>query len=248
MASIEPIKQKIYIFGSSQALYKAVASHIAELINKASTTKEYFSLVLSGGETPRELYKILATEYRNKIPWNKIRLYWGDERFVPHDDPESNYRMAKETLFLDKPILSKNVFPMSVDQPTVDDAALSYEKLLKFQFREPWPHFDLILLGLGADCHTASLFPNSSAIHEQKRWVVATEHPLTSQPRLSLTLPVLNQARNIYFLVRGNDKAEALKKATTDPPDPIDCPASAVRPLNGELSWWADGEAAQMIS
>jgi 6-phosphogluconolactonase len=248
MASIEPIRQKIYILGSAQAPYEAIASHIAELINKASATKDYFNLVLSGGETPRELYKLLTTDYQKKIPWLKVRLYWGDERFVPHDDPESNYRMAKETLLLEQPIPSENVFPMPVDQPTADAAALFYERLLKSQFNEPWPHFDLILLGLGADCHVASLFPNSSAIHEQKRWVVATEHPLTSQPRLSLTLPVLNQARNIHFLVRGKDKAEALKRATTDPPDPGNCPASAVRPVNGELSWWADWEAAHLIS
>ena len=225
-----------------------MASHLAELINKASATKDYFNLVLSGGETPRELYKILAKEYRKKIPWLKIRLYWGDERFVPHDDPDSNYRMAKETLLMDMPIPSENVFPMPVVQPTANDAAIFYESLLKSQFDGPWPHFDLILLGLGADCHTASLFPNSSAIYEQKRWVVATQHPLTSQLRLSLTLPVLNQASNIYFLVRGKDKAEALKKATTDPPDPGSCPASGVRPADGELSWWADWEAADLIT
>jgi 6-phosphogluconolactonase len=137
---------------------------------------------------------------------------------------------------------------MPVDLPTANDAALFYESLLKSQFDGPWPRFDLILLGLGADGHTASLFPNSSAIYEQRRWVIATEHPQTSQPRLSLTLPVLNHARKIYFLVKGKDKAEALKRATTDPPDPDICPASAVRPIDGELSWWADWEAAQLIS
>ena len=240
-------RQKIYILGSADVFYKAIAAHLTGLINISLNGKDYFNLVLSGGDTPRELYRLLATEYRQRIPWPKIRLYWCDERLVAHDHPESNYRMVKETLLIDQPLPSENIFPMPTDLSTPEEAASSYENLLRSYFDGLWPRFDLILLGLGADGHTASLFPGTPAINEKNKWVVTTTQPKTLQSRLSLTLPVLNQARHIYFIVTGKDKSHALQRATSDPPDPINCPASAVRPVDGELNWWADWQAAQLI-
>ena len=151
---LDPIAQKIYVFGSADALYKAMASHLAELIIAREGAQDNFNLVLSGGQTPRPLYILLAKNYRKTLPWDRVRLYWGDERCVPQDNPESNYWMVQQTLLNELPILPKNVFPMPASQADPEEAALSYEASLKTHFRTEWPRFDLILLGLGADGHT----------------------------------------------------------------------------------------------
>ena len=206
-------------------------------INEAVQTNGSFSLALSGGNTPRTLYRLLSSQFRHLIPWTKVHVFWGDERYVPLDDPHSNYHMARETLLDAVPCPTGNVHPMPTELPDPDAAARDYEKMLKSYFSKDWPRFDLVLLGLGDEGHTASLFSGSPALEEKKRWVVAVKAPAEPPLRLTLTLPALNHAANVYFLVTGSNKAQALHHILTGPPDPGTYPASGVRLTQGTVIW-----------
>ncbi len=192
------------------------------------------SLALAGGRTPRGVYEYIAAQHAD-LSWERIHVYWGDERYVPHDRPDSNYRMARETLLDKVPIPPANVHPMPTDEPSPDEAARVYENQLRDELGDE-PVFHVILLGLGADGHTASLFPGSPALAERDRWVLASEAPAEPKQRLTLTLPVINAARAVHFLVVGADKHAALRCAL----EGGDCPAALVRPKNGTLTWWVD--------
>ena len=244
-AGIEPM---LNVYPDLPALARAVASEVAELARAAIQGKGRFTVALAGGNTPRSLYALLAREYAEQISWSAVHLFWGDERYVPPEDPRSNYKMAWEALLHQVLIPPQNIHPMPTDFPVPEDAARAYEKTLKEHFPAPWPEFDLVLLGLGPDGHTASLFPGTSALAEGKKWVVAVRAPVEPPVRLSLTFPVLNHASHIFFLVSGSEKAEAVRRALTAPPDPITCPASAVRPLRGAARWWLDQRAAAYVS
>ncbi len=225
------------------ALAEAISADIANTLKR----NECFNIALAGGETPRSLYQHLAESYRDSIPWGKINFFWSDERWVPHDQPESNYRMAKETLLDHVQIDSGRVFPVptEIDDPT--SAARAYEIQLKTHFNSEWPHFDLMLLGLGRDCHVASLFPGSDALRESKRWVVPSISKIPPVQRLTLTLPAINGSAKIYFLVAGIEKAVAISSALSSKPIPVeDCPARGVNPSNGEVVWWIDNMAAAL--
>ncbi|MGH7752826.1 MAG: 6-phosphogluconolactonase, partial [Gemmatimonadales bacterium] len=174
-------------------------------------------------------------------------FFWGDERYVPPDDPRSNCRMAKEA-WLDRiAVPPENVHPMPTNFLDPDEAARRYETTLRRHFPAPWPRFDLILLGMGADGHTASLFPRSPALEERERWVVSVRAPVEPSVRLTLTLPVINQAAAVWFLVSGEDKAEALRKVLTDEAAVEAPPAARVRPVQGALIWWVDSPAAALL-
>jgi len=201
------------------------------------------SLVLSGGNTPRTLYGLLASEFRDQIPWADVHVFWGDERYVSPDDPDSNYRMAKETLLDHVPCPPGNIHPMPTHFRSADAAARDYEKTLRSCFGGEWPHFDLSLLGLGEEGHTASLFPGSPALGELTRWVVAVETVADPPLRLTLTLPALTRAANIYVLVAGSNKASALHHVLSGVPDPNAYPAAGVRTTEATLIWWVDREA-----
>jgi 6-phosphogluconolactonase len=196
-------------------------------------------VALAGGGTPRRMYKLLAADSR--IRWSNVHLYWGDERYVPHDHPASNFRMAQEALLTRIEIPSANVHPMPTDFPDPREAAQVYEAALRAHFGSV-PRFDLIILGLGADGHTASLFANSAVLHETERWVVAVTVPADPPVRLTLTLAVINGAAQVHFLVTGRDKADALRRARQGSTNA--CPASMVRPTDGTVTWWADRDAA----
>jgi 6-phosphogluconolactonase len=187
---------------------------------------------------------LLATEFRDRVSWPRVEIFWGDERYLPHTDPRSDYRMARDALLAHVPIPGENVHPMPTDSADPEEAAQAYERLLRAHFPCPWPRFNLVLLGLGAEGHTASLFPHSPALLEQARWVVATEAPVEPKRRLTLTLPAINHATHIWFLVAGAEKTEALKCALAEEADVMSCPAAGVKPTNGELVWWVDEEAA----
>ncbi len=204
------------------------------------------SLVLSGGNTPRTLYGLLASKFRDQIPWAQVHVFWGDERYVSPGDPESNYRMAKETLLDRVPCPAGNVHPMPTHFPSPDAAARDYEKTLRTYFGTNWPHFDLSFLGIGEDGHTASLFPGSPALGEQTRWVVAVETPANPPVRLTLTLPALTRAASIYVLVTGSKKGSTLHHVLAGPPDPNTYPAAGVRLTEGTLIWWVDRAAAPL--
>lgn len=215
-------------------------------INDAVRTRGTCSIVLAGGNTPRTLYRLLASEFRPRIPWVHVQAFWGDERYVPPEDSRSNYRMAKEALLDHVPCPAANIHRMPTHFPNADAAARDYERTLRNHFAEQWPQFDVVLLDFGDDGHTASLFPGSLALAERTRWVVAAQAPVEPRLRLTLTLPALTRARAVFVLVAGATKAEALQHALEGAGDWIKYPAAGVRLAKGPVIWWADREAAAL--
>jgi 6-phosphogluconolactonase len=203
-----------------------------------------FRLALAGGSTPRRLYELLAgSEFREKIPWSQLHFFWGDERMVPHDHPQSNYRMAQEALLKHVPVPRANLHPIPT-QASPEEAALAYENDLRQHFGRGLPVLDLILLGLGGDGHTASLFPGAGALEEKQRLAVAHRPGLKGFDRVTLTLPLLNNARRVFFLVAGESKATALQAALAGDGQ---LPAQQVAPRKGELIWLVDAAAASRL-
>jgi 6-phosphogluconolactonase len=240
------VKPDVRVFADVNELSLRAAEAAVSTINDSVRKTGRCSLVLSGGNTPRTLYGLLASKFRNEIPWPSIQVFWGDERYVPPHDPESNYRLAKETLLDHVPCPAANIHPMPIHSLSPDADAREYERTLKNYIGTEWPRFDLIFLGLGEEGHTASLFPESPALCERTRWVVAVEAPADPRLRLTLTLPALTRATNIYVLVAGSNKANALHHALTGVPDPSTYPAAGIRLAKGTLIWWVDREAAEL--
>jgi len=241
------MKADLRVFVDVNELSLRAAEAAVRIINESVQTNGRFSLALAGGNTPRILYHLFSNQFRDQIPWNKAHVFWGDERYVRPGDPRSNYRMARETLLDDVPCPAGNVHPMTTEFPDPDIAARTYEKTLRGYFSTEWPRFDLVLLGLGEEGHTASLFPRSSALEEKKRWVIAVKAAADPPLRLTLTLPVLTHAANIHFLVAGSNKAEALHQVLTGSPDPKNYPAAGIRPVQGTVIWWVDRQAAALV-
>jgi 6-phosphogluconolactonase len=207
----------------------------------------YFSVALAGGGTPAPLYAALASpENRDRVQWEKIHLFWGDERHVPANDSQSNYRLVKEDLLDAVPIPDANIHRVRTEMD-VRLAAFAYEEVLRQFFHGDWPRFDLVLLGMGEDGHTASLFPHSAALNEDHRWFVANYAVEKESWRLTLTLNAINAARLVVVLVRGESKAERLRAVFTTPKDPWKMPIQAVSPINGEMIWLMDREAARLL-
>lgn len=223
------------------------AEAAARVISDAVAAAGKCSLALSGGTTPRALYGLLASRFGDRIPWRDVHVYWGDERYVPPGDSRSNYRMAREALLDRVPTRSANVHPMPTHFADPEDAARDYEATLRREFAGEWPSFDLVFLGLGPEGHTASLFPGSPALDERTRWVRAVTVPAVPASRLTLTLPVLAQSANTYFLVIGPDKADALQRVLAGTVDPASCPAAGVRPVQAAPVWWVDPPAASKL-
>jgi 6-phosphogluconolactonase len=224
---------------------RRVAERTAEIITSAVRAAGRCSVVLSGGNTPRALYARWASAFAGTIPWADVQLFWGDERLVPLDDPRSNYKMAKDSLLDRVPCRPDNVHPMPVDRQPVDVAAHEYEHELR-QYLGGTSRFDLVLLGLGPDGHTASLFPQSRAIDEPSRWVLPATAPVEPRQRLTLTRLALNNVSHVFFFVTGSEKAHALTNVLTDGSDVRTWPAAGITP-EGELVWWADQDAAARI-
>jgi len=240
------MKADLRVCADHADLSRRAAEAAVRTINDAVRTAGTCSIVLSGGSTPRTLYSLLASEFRDQIPWGNLQVFWGDERYVPPEDPRSNYRMAKQTLLDHVACPKANIHPMPTHFPNPDVAARDYELTLRNHFVEEWPRFDLVLLGIGDDGHTASLFPGSLALAERTRWVVAARAPVDPQVRLTLTLPALTGAAAVYVLVAGATKAEALRHALEGAGDWIKYPAAGVRVGAESVIWWADREAAAM--
>ena len=202
------------------------------------------SLLLSGGATPRLTYEFLGTRHRDGVPWTEVDLFWGDERFVPLDDPRSNYRMAHEALVDRVPCLPANLHPIPTELPSAEAAAVRYEETLREHFGDRRPAFDLALLGLGDDAHTASIFPGSPALLEPSRWVRAVTAPVGPPLRVTLTMRALAASAQIFVLVSGAGKAAALRHALDPASDPTRYPAAGLRSAAGRIVWWADRDAA----
>lgn len=231
---------KVRRFATEQELHPALAGQIAKLANEAIAARGAFHFALAGGGSPRPLYKLLASEYREAIPWEKVHVYWGDERYVPHDHPDSNCRMARETLLNHVPVPESQIYPMPTDPADPNEAAEQYEQTLKKATGEETPRLDLILLGLGGDAHTASLFPGSEAINEKTRLVVAAEGPFEPKQRITLTAPLINKARAVYILAFGESKAEAVTNTFKSEHNPLQYPTHALQLEDGEIIWWLD--------
>lgn len=235
----------LIICADYESLSREAARRFAAVVEARAQEREPVRVVLAGGSTPRRLYELLAgPDFRSLLPWAQLHFFWSDERLVPHDSPESNCRMAWETLLKHAPVPGENVHPVPA-QSSAEAAAQAYEQELRAQFRQRRgvPVFDLVVLGLGADGHTASLFPRAPALAERQRLVVAHHQP--GEPaRVTLTLSVINQARHVFFLVSGEQKAAALRLAleTTGP-----LPAQQVAPHKGELAWLVDSAAAGQL-
>lgn len=218
------------------------------------------SLALSGGSTPRPTYTLLAQpSYAVRLDWSRVHVFWGDERLVPPDHPESNFRLAWEALLCHVPIPAENIHRIAAELPP-QQAADRYEQELRRFFsrsadpQSPDPHrfqtFDLLLLGLGMDGHIASLFPASSALYERERWVVAVEHsapPPPLVPRVTLTIPAINAASHVAVLVAGEEKADCLKQVLSPAESAPLLPAQMLRPTPGVLTWLVDQAAASRL-
>ena len=214
-----------------QELFAAAAEEVVRTATEAVTQRGRFTIALAGGSTPKSLYNLLATNARTALPWDRMFFFWGDERHVPPTDPESNYRMAEEAMLSKIPVAAGNVFRIKAENPDAAAAAEDYEQTLrKFFALEPgqFPRFDLILLGMGPDGHTASLFPGTAALQEKSRLVVANWVEKLKTHRISLTLPVLNAARCVTFLVSGTDKATVLRTVLEENVPPEQYPAKLV--------------------
>ena len=201
-------------------------------------------MALSGGQTPRRVYELLATEeFKNQIKWELVHIFFGDERPVPPDDAASNYGMAHAALLSKVPIPDSHVHPMA-GEGDLPANARKYESELKAHFSNlSWPRFDLVLLGMGEDGHTASLFPGTAALEEKTAWVVANPVAQLNETRITLTAPAINAAANILFLVSGEKKSSRLKEVLSGPLQPEKLPAQLIKPDNGALTWMVDAKA-----
>jgi len=236
----------IRILNAPQELFQAAAAEFIALASTAIRDHEKFSVALSGGSTPKSLYSVLA---KATLSWEKIFFFWSDERHVPPDHPDSNYRMAKEALLSKVPVPPENIFRVRAEEKDANVVAKDYEEALRsfFGLRPgEFPRFDLILLGLGPDGHTASLFPNTAALNETKLLVVANWVEKFKANRITFTYPVLNNAACVIFLVSGADKADMVRTVLED--GRADLPSQRVHPVNGRLLWLLDKGAASKLS
>lgn len=244
---------QIQIVESTDALSHAAAERFLACAKKAVEERGRFSVALSGGSTPRDFYALLANPdapYRGQLAWDKIHFFWGDERHVPPDHAESNYRMANEAMLSTVPVPAANVHRIQAEMPDPAAAAEAYETELRRFFQPPageWPSFDLALMGLGPDGHTASLFPQTAALHEKQRWVVGNWVQKLHKHRITLTVPVLCHARVVLFLAAGGEKAIALRDVFHGPYHPDQWPAQVFRHSCGHVEWIIDQLAARQL-
>lgn len=242
---------EIRVLTTPQELFSAAAEEVVRIADQGVKERGRFTIALSGGSTPKSLYNLLATNARTTLPWDKMFFFWGDERHVSPDDAESNYRMAADTMLSKVPVPPGNVFRFATENPDAAAVADNYEKTLRKFFQlapDGVPSFDLILLGMGPDGHTASLFPSTAALHEKTHLAVANWVDKLKTNRLSLTLPVLNAARCVAFLVSGIDKAAVLRSVLEENVPGEQYPAKLVQPKNGKVIWFLDRAAASSLS
>ncbi|MCW3119589.1 MAG: 6-phosphogluconolactonase, eukaryotic type [Chitinophagaceae bacterium] len=231
-----------------EELSRRVAGWVTNYVNETLTKQERFTLALSGGNTPKKLYQLLSSEnYKNSIDWSKLHIFWGDERYVPFTDDRNNAKMAFESLLNHVPVPREQIHMMRTDiEP--EASADAYEKILHEYFTHRRHSFDLVLLGMGDNAHTLSLFPGYDIIHEKERWVKAFYLEEQKSYRISLTVPVVNKSARVAFLVSGGDKAASLYNVLYGEHDPGLYPAQIIQPYSDELYWFADAAAAADIA
>jgi 6-phosphogluconolactonase len=250
--TISSLQGEVWVFPDAAALSRAAADEFARAAEEAAAARGRFTVALAGGTTPRGIYALLATDElagTRKLPWPKCQIFFGDERPVRPDQPDSNFRMAREALLGKVPIPLDNIHRIRAEL-YAQMAAEDYEDTLRSVFGlrpGAWPRFDLIMLGLGADGHTASLFPNTEALKETSRLVAPNRVPSLKSHRITLTLPVLNAAAEVMFVVSGAEKARTLSQVLDHAPSGQSFPAQSVRPQSGRLLWLVDEAAARLF-
>jgi 6-phosphogluconolactonase len=245
---------RLVICDDPEDLSHRAASAFCKIAQKVVLSGRRLSLVLSGGNTPGKLYELLSDASKpffQQIDWQAVDFFWGDERWVPEDHSDSNYKMAFNAMLSRLPIQSSQIFRIPTDLASPESAAKQYDKTIRWYFDRHYPAhgcFDVIFLGLGGDGHIASLFPGSRALRLRNRWTASVIKPADRSQRITLTLPIINRAENVVFFVTGKDKApvaaEVLKASGNKPL----LPAARVRPLQGNLTWFLDKDAASRLN
>jgi len=238
---------KLNVYNNTQEVIAGIAALFINCAKQSIHESGQFNVSLSGGSSPKKLYEFLVSGFRNDIDWNKVYFFFGDERYVPHDHPDSNYLMAKNALFA--PLLiheDKQVFKVNTSLDPLS-AALDYQRNICTHFNNN-PIFDLILLGLGDDAHTASLFPNTNILWIDEEYVKEVYLADKEVYRISMTAPLINQARYIAFLTYGETKAEAIQAVLERPKNIMEYPAQLINPAKGELYWFIDSAAASKLT
>lgn len=234
----------IHISETSKIQAIALAEDFHKMALEYLKSQNEIYIALSGGNTPKLFFNELA-DFQDHIPWDKIHIFWSDERCVPPDDEDSNYRMTKRYLFDKIDIPSSNIHRILGEaEPELEEKRYSDEISQNIKFKNGWPVFDWIMLGLGEDGHIASLFPGSDVLGETKAISVVAQHPKSGQRRISLTLPVLNHAKRITYLVSGSSKAQIIRDIYSNNEDHMDVPAARVHPIAGIIDWYLDKDAA----
>ncbi|HVJ07110.1 MAG TPA: 6-phosphogluconolactonase [Acidisarcina sp.] len=241
-----------FVYPDADSLARHAALRLVEQIEQAVSARGMARIAISGGNTPRRMLELLAdpkAEYRARVPWQSLELYFVDERTVPPDHAESNYRMVREALLDQVPLKPEQVVRMQGELDT-EEAAAKYESQIRMRFRlegAELPRFDVVTLGMGDDGHTASLFPHTEAIDALGRIAVANHVPQKDTWRITLTWPVINQARDVFFLIQGADKAAVLARVLQGPFDPESLPTQLIRPVSGKLTMLLDSTAAAQL-
>ena len=245
-------EREIVVVADPEALAREAVARVARAAEAAVVRAGRFTIALAGGSTPKRLYELLATApYAPRLPWERTHVFWGDERAVAPDHPDSNFGMARAALLSRVPVPGGQIHRMAAERNDRDAAAQEYETAIAQTFGASLggnpPAFDLVLLGMGADGHTASLFPHTEALRETRRWVVRNSVPKLKADRLTMTAPLLNWSSSVLFLVVGADKATTLKEVLEGKPDPERLPSQLIRPLMGQVAWLLDEPAASRL-
>jgi 6-phosphogluconolactonase len=247
------VEREIRILPDGTAIAKRAAQEFVQAAAAAVRAKGSFNVSLAGGSTPKALYSLLVNDptLRSQVPWDKLHLFFGDERHVPPDHPDSNFRMATEAMISKSPLKPEQVTRIKGEYPDTEQAVLEYEKTLREYFKlkdGEYPGFDLLLAGMGSEGHTLSLFPGTKALHADGRIVVSNWIGKLCTERITLTAPAASNAAEIIFMVTGADKACALKSVLEGPYEAEQLPAQLLQPKNGKLLWLVDAAAGSMLT
>jgi 6-phosphogluconolactonase len=244
------MKKEIYLFDDIEGLASRLAGDFRKALVEKAASGESLIVALSGGHTPKAFFEVLAAPpYGESLPWDKVVFYWGDERCVPPDNDESNFKMTDLSLLSHIKIPGANIRRVLGENPP-EKEAVRYAKEIKDNVPlggNGFPRFDWILLGMGEDGHTASLFPGAPTLKEREKICVVATHPQTGQKRVSITFPVIDNADRVSFLVAGSEKAPVLKEILNKGSEPLPYPASMVHPTDGVLEWYVDKAAAPWL-
>jgi len=249
----QPTQHAVKLFSTCAEIASYASHEVARIAAEASSARGVFSIALAGGSTPKMLYALLAEHptLRNSLPWDKMQVFFGDERHVGPGHADSNFQMATDAMLSKVPLRPEQIHRIKGEYPDTAQAAAEYEDVIRSQFdlkTGNFPRFDLLLLGMGNEGHTLSLFPGTKALHETQRIVTRNWVGKLYTDRITLTAPAANAAANIFFLVTGSDKACALKAVLEGPHEPEQLPSQMIQPTNGSLSWLLDAAAGSMLS